>query len=151
MIGLSMSSHKQHERTQARRRALQIMYQGEILETAPLTLIDDKRLVEGTDVLDDYTLSLLEGCNDYASSIDAIIGSTSENWSIDRMPLVDKSLIRLATYEMKYVSDVPISVSINEAVNLAKEFGGDDSPRFVNGVLGRIADQLEGSQDDANN
>ena len=52
---------------------------------------------------------------------------------------------------MKYVSDVPISVSINEAVNLAKEFGGDDSPRFVNGVLGRIADQLEGSQDDANN
>lgn len=148
MIGVSMSSNKQHERTRARRRALQIMYQSEILETTTLELISNNSLVEEAQSLDDYTLSLLKGCSTHASDIDSLIDDASENWSIDRMPLVDKSLIRLAAYEMVYVDDVPISVSINEAVNLAKEFGGDDSPRFVNGVLGCIATQLEGSTND---
>lgn len=60
------------------------------------------------------------------------------------MPIVDRSILRLAAYEMMYVDDVPVSVSINEAVELAKDFGGEDeSPRFVNGVLGRIAKRLE--------
>lgn len=143
-----MSSNKQHERTRARRRALQIMYQGEILETATLDLIDNDCLVEEGESLDEYALALLKGCNEHAADIDSLIIEASENWSIDRMPLVDKSLIRLAAFEMVYVEDVPISVSINEAVNLAKEFGGDDSPRFVNGVLGRIATQLEGNSND---
>ena len=66
------------------------------------------------------------------------------------MPIVDRSILRLATYEMMYVEDVPTSVSINEAVELAKDFGGEDeSPRFVNGVLGRIAKRLDGVEDAA--
>ena len=63
------------------------------------------------------------------------------------MPLVDLSLLRLSTYEMLFVEDVPVSVSINEAVNLAKEFGGEDSPRFINGILGRIAKALDSQSD----
>ena len=71
--------------------------------------------------------------------------ATSENWALARMPIVDRSILRLATYEMMYVDDVPTSVTINEAVELAKDFGGEDeSPRFVNGVLGRIARSMEG-------
>jgi N utilization substance protein B len=73
-----------------------------------------------------------------------MITSTSENWSLERMPLVDLNILRLATFEMLYLDDVPQSVSINEAVELAKNFGGeDDSSRFVNGVLGRIAVIIE--------
>lgn len=69
----------------------------------------------------------------------------SENWSLARMPIVDRSILRLATFEMMYIDDVPTSVTINEAVELAKDFGGEDeSHRFVNGILGRIAKMLEG-------
>ena len=134
------------ERTLARKTALQIMYQGEILEKAPRELIDNAQLVPETQGLDDYALMLLDGAKENLEAIDKLIESASENWTLDRMPLVDRSLLRLATYEMRYVEDVPVSVSINEAVNLAKEFGGDDSPRFINGILGRIATQLEAEQ-----
>lgn len=85
----------------------------------------------------------MRGTQEHLDELDAYIDAASENWALDRMPIVDRSLLRLTTYEMKYVDDVPISVSINEAVNLAKLFGGEDSPRFVNGILGRIALALE--------
>lgn len=140
-------AYTQHvERTLARKTALQIMYQGEILEKAPRELIDNAQLVPETQGLDEYALMLLDGAKKNLEAIDKLIESASENWTLDRMPLVDRSLLRLSTYEMRYVEDVPISVSINEAVNLAKEFGGDDSPRFINGILGRIATQLEAEQ-----
>ena len=140
-------AYSQHvERTLARKNALQIMYQGDILGKAPRELIDNAQLVPETQGLDDYALLLLDGCKENLEAIDALIDSASENWALDRMPMVDRALLRLSTYEMRYVDDVPVSVSINEAVNLAKEFGGDDSPRFVNGILGRIATQLESEQ-----
>lgn len=140
-------AYSQHaERTLARKNALQIMYQGDILDKAPRELIDNAQLVPETQGLDDYALMLLDGCKENLEAIDEFIVSASENWALDRMPMVDRALLRLSTYEMRYVEDVPVSVSINEAVNLAKEFGGDDSPRFVNGILGRIATQLESEQ-----
>ena len=140
-------AYSQHaERTLARKNALQIMYQGDILDKAPRELIDNAQLVPETQGLDDYALMLLDGCKENLEAIDELIVSASENWVLDRMPMVDRALLRLSTYEMRYVEDVPVSVSINEAVNLAKEFGGDDSPRFVNGILGRIATQLESEQ-----
>ena len=131
------------ERVLARKHALQIMYQGDILGQAPRALVDEHQLVPETQGLDEYALMLLDGCKDNQEAIDARIVAASENWSMERMPVVDRSILRLSTYEMCYVDDVPVSVSINEAVNLAKEFGGDDSPRFINGILGRIAAQLE--------
>lgn len=137
-------AYSQHEeRTLARKQALQLMYQGEILEKTPRELIDNGQLVPETQGLAEYALMLLDGAKESLEAIDELIESASDNWTLDRMPVVDRSLLRLTTYEMRYVDDVPVSVSINEAVNLAKEFGGDDSPRFINGILGRIATQLE--------
>lgn len=137
-------AYSQHEeRTLARKQALQLMYQGEILEKTPRELIDNGQLVPETQGLGEYVLMLLDGAKESLEAIDELIESASDNWTLDRMPVVDRSLLRLTTYEMRYVDDVPVSVSINEAVNLAKEFGGDDSPRFINGILGRIATQLE--------
>ena len=139
-----MAKATQHEeRVLARKHALQLLYQGEILDKNPRSLIDERLLVPETQGLDEYVLMLLGSCEEQQDEIDERIVAASENWSLDRMPLVDKSLLRLATCEMCYVESVPVSVSINEAVNLAKEFGGEDSPRFINGILGRIALQLE--------
>lgn len=138
-----MSKTMQHEdRVLARKHALQLMYQGEIMGEDPKALIEEHRTVPETQGLDEYALALLQGAKKYQDAIDERIVAASENWTMDRMPIVDRSLLRLAAYEMCYVRDVPVSVSINEAVNLAKEFGGEDSPRFVNGILGRIATQI---------
>ncbi len=130
---------KRHERSLARRSALQVLYQSEILDK-PADVVLDEGLVPEDAAMSDFARMLVFGVSAHKSELDSIISGSSQNWSIDRMPVVDRSLLRLAVYEMKYVDDVPVSVSINEAVELAKEFGGeDDSHRFVNGILGRIA------------
>lgn len=140
-------SAKRHERTYARRCALQLLYQSEILGESPQSISLEKRYIEEEGVPNTYALSLLQGIELHLSDIDTYLIDTSENWSLSRMPIVDRSILRLATYEMIYVDEVPLSVTINEAVELAKDFGGeDDSPRFVNGVLGRIAKTLEEGQ-----
>jgi N utilization substance protein B len=131
-------------RTLARRKALQILYQSEITGVPVENILANDLCVDEIGLLCDFTRMLLAGTSSHVVEVDALIAQTSENWSLERMPLVDKSILRLATFEMLCVDDVPRSVSINEAVELAKDFGGeDDSSRFVNGVLGRIADHLE--------
>ena len=87
-----------------------------------------------------YAKQLLGGMAAEMDRLDAMLADVSENWSVERMPVVDHAVLLLATYEMLDVDDVPVSVCVNEAVELAKAFGGEDeSARFVNGVLGRIA------------
>lgn len=134
---------KRHERTLARRGALQVLYQSEIIGVPADKVIEDG-LVPAEAMSDGYARTLVLGAVAHASEIDGLIGSCSRNWALDRMPVVDRSILRLAVFEMRYVDDVPVSVSINEAVELAKEFGGDDdSHRFVNGILGRLARDFE--------
>ena len=91
----------------------------------------------------DYAVEILEGVSEHQDHIDELLGSVSQNWVVSRMPLVDRNILRVATWEILYgdAEQVPPSVAINEAVELAKVFGGDDSSKFVNGVLGRIAEQ----------
>lgn len=130
---------KRHERTLARRSALQVLYQAEILGIPADTVLETGQVPEEA-VVDGYARTLVLGVAGHKSELDRLIGASSQNWAIDRMPVIDRSVLRLAIYEMRYVEDVPASVTINEAVELAKEFGGeDDSHRFVNGVLGRLA------------
>jgi N utilization substance protein B len=88
---------------------------------------------------DEYSRALVSGVEKYLDGIDETIGEVSENWSVSRMPLVDRNILRIATYEILYDAEVPPSVAINEAVELAKVYGGEDSSKFVNGVLGKIA------------
>jgi N utilization substance protein B len=130
-------------RSAARRKALQLMFQSEVTGQTPATIIDEGLYVEELGLPCDYTRHLLDGLAAHREEVDELIASTSENWTLARMPLVDRSILSLAIFEMLYCPDVPASVSINEAVELAKCFGGeDDSPRFVNGVLGKIAEHL---------
>lgn len=136
---------RRHERTAARQSALQVLYTSEIKGTRPSDLLDSGLVLEDDGKsLSDYAIGLIEGVDEKMLPIDVRLNSTSENWKLSRMPIVDRCILRLATYEMLFVDEVPVSVAINEAVELAKDFGGEDeSPRFVNGVLGRIARQLE--------
>ena len=136
---------RRHERTAARQSALQVLYTSEIKGVRPSDLLDSGLVLEDDGKsLSDYAIGLIEGVDEKMLPIDVRLNSTSENWKLNRMPIVDRCILRLATYEMLFVDEVPVSVAINEAVELAKDFGGEDeSPRFVNGVLGRIARQLE--------
>lgn len=139
---------KKHERRQAREDALSLLYSGDIMDSDAATLIDEGGFPEDIE-LGEYAESLVRGVMEHRDDIDERLAATSENWSIDRMPVVDRALLRLAVYEMAYVDDVPVSVAINEAVELAKIYGGEDeSSRFVNGVLGRIARTMEGTASD---
>ncbi len=134
----------QHERTSARKCAAQILYTGAIRNTSALELLKagDISCLEST--VTDYAYSLVEGVEDHLEEIDERLSTSSRNWKIERMPVMDLAILRIALYEMLYVDAVPISVSINEAVEMAKSFGGDDdSPKFVNGMLGNLARQIE--------
>jgi N utilization substance protein B len=132
------------ERRRARHQALHILYQREITEQ-PLSRI----LSEGTFNEEDgeptpYCREIVLGVEAHQSRVDRLIEETSSNWTLSRMPLVDRNILRLAVWEMLYRDeDVPDSVAINEAVEMAKVYGGEDSSKFVNGVLGRLADQAD--------
>lgn len=86
----------------------------------------------------DYFLEIINGVINSLKEIDEIIESKAKGWTIDRMAKMDLPILRVAIYEMKHREDIPVSVSINEAVELAKKFGSDDSSRFVNGLLGQV-------------
>lgn len=87
-----------------------------------------------------YAREIVDGVNDHCAEIDELIMSYAQGWTLDRMPHVDRALLRLAAWEILFNAEVPTPVAIDEAVELAKEYSTDDSGRFVNGVLGRIAD-----------
>lgn len=93
----------------------------------------------------DYTVSLVEGVTANRERIDELLAEHAQGWSLSRMPVVDLAVLRIGVYELLWAADVPDPVAIDEAVGLAKELSTEDSPRFVNGVLGRIgtiADRL---------
>lgn len=131
------------ERTRARRQALQILYQREITGQDARSILESGSFNLEDGEPSEYCRELVLGTESHQEAIDAKIEETSQHWSLMRMPFVDRNILRLAVYEILYSDDVPASVAINEAVELAKTFGGEDSPKFVNGVLGRIA-ELEG-------
>ncbi len=144
-----MASKTNIERRRAREDALSLLYSGDIMESDVTTVIDAGDFPEDIE-LSEYAESLVRGVMEHREEIDERLVATSENWSVDRMPVVDRALLRLAVYEMVYVDEVPVSVAINEAVELAKAYGGEDeSPRFVNGVLGRIARTLEETEQES--
>lgn len=129
-----------HDRTIARRKAVQLLYQAQILGQPLHELLNCEQYIEEIGVLPEYSGVLIKGLGEHLEEVDASLSESSDNWSIDRMPLVDRCILRLATYEMLFMDKVPVSVSINEAVELAHEFGGEDgSGSFINGVLGNIA------------
>lgn len=132
-------------RSKARKRAVDILYAAAVRDTDPLVLHAERTAAAEHPPPDDYATSLLEGVVANRERIDELLTEHAEGWTLDRMPFVDLAILRLGLYELLWASDVPDPVAIDEAVQLAKSLSTDDSPRFVNGVLGRlatIADQL---------
>ncbi len=96
-----------------------------------------------------YLQSAVLGAREHRKSIDKTVSRLAIGWSVDRMGAVDRNLLRLAIYEILHLDDVPVNVSISEAVTLAKKFGGEESGKFVNGILGRLARELSEEPGDA--
>lgn len=136
------------ERSRARLQALQILYQGDITGVAPVSILEDGTYNTEDGEPSEFCRSLVAGTQAHAEELDDAIGRTSKHWTVSRMPLVDRNILRLATYEILFCDSIPVSVSINEAVEMAKTYGGEDSSRFVNGVLGRIAETVTGEATD---
>ena len=135
---------RKHARSSARASAVALLYSADIVEGDAVELMEQGSYPSEEFELSDYAESLIRGVAEKQTEIDGYLESTSENWSLDRMPYLDRAILRLAVYEMLFMDDVPVSVSIDEAVELAKAYGGEDeSSRFVNGVLGKIARKLE--------
>jgi N utilization substance protein B len=129
-------------RRRARKRALDVLYEAD-LRDLPLARVLEAyvdRLETPRPEHLPYTISLVQGVDKYLSRIDETLSTYAEGWTIDRMPVVDRNLARIAVYELFYVDEIDDPVAITEAVELAKELSTDDSPRFLNGLLGRIAD-----------
>ncbi|GAA3901760.1 N utilization substance protein B [Amorphoplanes auranticolor] len=129
-------------RRKARKRALDVLYEADLRDLPPaqvlVTYLD--RIEKPRPDHLDYTVSLVEGVAKNLDRIDELIASYAEGWTIDRMPVVDRNLARIAVFELLYVGEIDDPVAISEAVELAKQMSTDDSPRFLNGLLGRIAE-----------
>lgn len=133
-------------RTLARSQALQLLFQAEVnLRSVEEVLTGEYALSEGP--LDEYGRALALGADSRRHDLDAIISQRSTRWALGRMNAVDRNLLRLALYEMLDVDEVDVAVTIDECVELAKAYGTDESSRFVNGLLGRVADDLDAGID----
>ena len=127
----------------ARQKAIQSLFQIDVSGTESETAIEN--VLEEDESKDSFLTELVYGTQEHLSEIDEIIKKNMENWSLNRIGNVDRAIIRMSIYEMKYVEDIPTNVSFNEAIELAKAFGGEESGRFVNGVLSKIV-EAEGFQ-----
>ena len=124
-------------RSKARKRAVDVLYEADIRSGDRLTLLRE-RLTDETPPVNEHTVRLVEGVAEHAARIDELIDTHASNWSIDRLPDVDRAILRMAVFELLWADDVPDAVVIDEAVELAKALSTDDSPGYVNGVLGAI-------------
>ena len=129
-------------RRKSRRRALDVLYSADLRSLAPTEILADTLTRMGDDVPPHmaYAVDLIRGIDEHTARIDELISSYAEGWTLDRMPVVDRNLSRIAVYELLYRDDVDDAVAISEAVELARELSTDESPRFLNGLLARIAD-----------
>ncbi|MFI9101389.1 transcription antitermination factor NusB [Streptomyces fildesensis] len=131
-------------RNKARKRAFQILFEADQRGVDPKTAMADWIRLARTDdrqpPVTEYTMQLVEGYAANAPRIDELLATYSVGWTLDRMPVVDRNVLRLGTYELIWEDEVPDAVVLDEAVQLAKEFSTDESPAFVNGLLARLKD-----------
>jgi transcription antitermination protein NusB len=130
-------------RRKARKRALDVLYEAD-LRQAPITDVLERyveRLPAPRPEQLGYTVSLVEGVARNRDRVDELIATYAEGWTLERMPAVDRNLARIAVFELVYVDEIDDAVAITEAVELARTLSTEDSPRFLNGVLGRSAEE----------
>jgi N utilization substance protein B len=130
-------------RSKARKRALDVLYEADVRGTSALDTAA-QRLAQADPPVPAYAVALVEGVVSHRDRIDELLATYAEGWVLDRMPAVDRNILRIGVYELLYETAVPDPVAISEAVELAKNLSTDESPRFVNGLLARVL-QLKGS------
>jgi N utilization substance protein B len=124
-------------RTKARKRALDILFESELRGRPALETLAE-RLAAGDPPVPEYTVMLVEGTTSHIGRLDELLSTYSRGWSLERMPGVDRNILRLGLFEILYVDDVPDEVAISEAVQLAGDLSTDESSSFVNGLLARV-------------
>jgi N utilization substance protein B len=130
-------------RTKARKRALDILYGSDLRGLELDDLLEptmDERDQAGEPPLNDYSVVLVRGVRAHQTRIDEILEDYAVDWTLARMPAVDRNLLRIGAYELLAIDDLPSAVAISEAVGLAAELSTDESPGFINGILARIAE-----------
>lgn len=125
-------------RTKARKRALDVLFEADQRSVSAIDVLGRSESSASVP-LNPWVSTLVNGVTEHAVTIDETIETYSEGWALDRMPAVDRALARIAVYELVYQQDVPDAVTIDEIVSLASEISTDESPAFLNGLLGRIA------------
>ena len=124
-------------RRASRERALSLLYEAEVKDMAPAALLAELPVEP-----DRFAADLVAGVDEHLAQIDELVARYAVDWAVERMPLIDRNVLRLAVYELLYRPDVPLASAISEAVELAKRYSTDESGRFVNGVLANIAHEV---------
>jgi N utilization substance protein B len=127
-------------RSKARKRAVDVLFEADQRETSPLAVLDS-RTARAEGPTNPYTGELVAGVVAHSEVIDRVLAEYSVDWPVERMPAVDRAVLRLALFELLWSTDVPAEVAIDEAVQLAKDLSTDESPGFVNGLLGRVLER----------
>ncbi|KRF22607.1 MULTISPECIES: transcription antitermination factor NusB [unclassified Phycicoccus] len=128
-------------RTKSRKRAIDLLFEAENRGMNARDLLAERLAKPVTEVpLNQYTSDLVEGVVAHWNDINELLSTYSQGWTLERMPSVDRAILRLGAFEVLYATEVPESVAIAEAVELAKSLSTDDSPKFVNGLLARLAE-----------
>lgn len=124
-------------RGKARNRALDVLFEAEQRSVSAFDVLRARR--EKTDqIINPYTVEIVEGVVSQQTAIDEFLETYSQGWTLERMPSVDRVILRIGTWELLYNDDVPDGVAVSEAVALAKSLSTDESPSFINGLLGRL-------------
>jgi N utilization substance protein B len=124
-------------RSKARKRALDVLFECEV-RGLPLGSTLDERVVAAEPPVNEYTVELIRGVSEHQARIDELLATYAEGWSLERMPAVDRNALRIGVFEILHVDSVPDAVAVSEALNLVRDLSTDESPGFVNGVLGNI-------------
>jgi N utilization substance protein B len=130
-------------RTKARKRALDILFESEARAENPLEVLTQRQETDDAPPVSDYAAMLVRGVVAHQERIDQLLAEHAEGWTVARMPAVDRILLRIGVFELLWMDEIDDPVAITEAVELARSLSTDDSPRFLNGVLGRISDIAE--------
>ncbi len=129
-------------RSKARKRALDVLYASEMRGESPVDALE-RAVAEGAGPTNDYTAVLVRGVVEHGARIDEVLASYAEGWTLARMPAVDRNVLRLGVWELLWADDVPDPVAVAEALALVQELSTDESPQFVNGVLGAVVRNKE--------
>jgi len=129
------------KRREAREKALFYLYQSDLLKMNVDELI--QKDLKYKKEIDQFTLKLINGVKNNLNSLNEIINTYSTNWQIDRMSILDRNMLRIALYELIYEQEIPLKVTINEAIEISKKYGGEESGKFINGILGKAIEKID--------